>query len=268
MPCNVNADFYTAAALRSHDDVSTSSSVKKRDHPTPPDDVVTGNSYSYKLASASSARTAEDLSGYRPSHLSKRATDSLDDIETVASRGSGNKRRELKKLGHSSDAIFPESTSDEICSMEDLLKEAENSRLGNNKIENENLIDLCAPDFASYHLRPHNNVDRNSSDLSVVDDSQSQLNGPSMLGVGMNGTVRSGPDRWLKSEPRKDEDMDGTEMTPIERTSEISKYPTLRPNEHEVDQPIQFLTMKSRSNGEHNVQPLKLFPSANFAGKE
>ncbi|XP_034236765.1 uncharacterized protein LOC117642576 isoform X2 [Thrips palmi] len=263
LPCNVNADFYTAAALRSHDDVSTSSSLKKRDHPTPPDDVVTGNSYSYKLASASCARTAEDLSGYRPSHSGKRATDSLDDIETVVSRGSGSKRRELKKLGHSSDAIFPESTSDEICSMEDLHKEADISRLANNKFENENLIDLS--DFATFHLRPQNNVDRSSADHSVVDDIQSQLNGTSILGVGMNGTVRSGPDRWLKSEPRKDEDMDGTEMTPIERTSEISKYPTSRPNEHEVDQTIQFLRKSQRSNGEHIVPPLKLFPTANFA---
>ncbi|XP_026271849.1 dentin sialophosphoprotein isoform X2 [Frankliniella occidentalis] len=271
LPCNVNADFYGAAALlRSHDDVGTSTSLKKRHHPTPIDDVVTGNSYSYKLPSASGARTADDLSGYRVSHSGKRATDSLDDIETAASRGPGNKRRELKKLGHSSDAIFPESTSDGISSMEDLSKEAENNRLGDIKNENENLIDFCATELASYYLNRHNNVDRSTSDHSVVEiDSPSQLNGPSMLGVSMNGSVRPGPDhRWIKSESRKDDNMDGTEMIPIERTSEIPKYSALRPNDHEVDQPIKsdLMSRKSaRSNGEHMVPFSTIFQDADFA---
>lgn len=277
LPCNVNADYYTAAALlRSHDDVGTSSApVKKRDHTTPIDDVVTGNSYSYKLSSASSARTADDLSGYRVSNSGKRATGSVDDIETAVPRGSGNKRREFKKLGHSSDAIFPESVSNDIHSMEDLSKEAENGRLGDIKNESESLIDICASEFASYCLSRQNNVDKSCSDHSVIElDNQSQLNGPSMLGVGMNGMVRSGPDhRWLKSDSRKDDEMDGTEMTPIDRTSEIPKYTPLRPNDHDVDQPIfsEFLPRKTpRSNGEHMVQlspqTFNMF-EPNFAGK-
>ncbi|KAK3927455.1 Glutamyl-tRNA(Gln) amidotransferase subunit A [Frankliniella fusca] len=272
LPCNVNADFYGAASLlRSHDDVGTSTSLKKRNHHTPIDDVVTGNSYSYKLPSASSARTAEDLSGYRVPHSGKRATDSVDDIETAAPRGPGGKRRELKKLGHSSDAIFPESTSDGICSMEDLTKEKESNRFGDFKNENENLIDFCATELASYYLNRHNNVDRSTSDHSVVEiDSPSQLNGPSMLGVGMNGSVRPGPEhRWIKSESRKDDNMDGTEMIPIERTSEIPKYSALRPNDHEVDQPIksELMSRKSlRSNGEHMVPLSDILNGADFAG--
>lgn len=270
LPCNVNADFYGAAALpRSQDDVGSSSAVKKREHPTPIDDVVTGNSYSYKLSGTSGARTAEDLSGFRVCHSGKRVSDSLDDIETAAPRGSGSKRRELKKLGHSSDAIFPESSSDDIYSMEDLSNDTEQTRLIDIRNDNESLINLCT------YLNSHNNVDRNSSDHSVIEvEGHSQTNGPTMLGVGVNGSVRTGPDhRWLKSESHKDDDMEGTEMTSIERSSEISKYSPLRPIEHEVDQPIisELITRKSqRSNGDTMVQlspaPYNLFGNADFAG--
>lgn len=228
-----------AALHRSHDGVGTSSSVEKRGHFTPIDDVVTGNSYSYKLASASS------------------------DVDAAAPRGPGSKRREFKKLGHSTDVVFPDSTSDDISSMEDLSKV--DNRLGDIKNENESLMDLRASEFASYCLSRHNNV----SDHLSNEDSQHQVNGPPMLGIGLNGSVRSGPDhQWINSDLRKDDDIDGTEMTSFERSCDNPKF---RSKDHEVDACItsDFLSRKpTRSNGEAVVQvsPFNLFPSE-FTGE-